>query len=234
MEVSSLDKILKQITEGFLRLVPPYSSHPEPIAFSNQQPLNAIIYDCEIIRCIPEKGVEQDPDLFYCDGWHDYEAMGISCIGVYDFATDSCRVFLADNLKQFQALAQSRQHIIGFNSLAFDDKLCTANGLKIQTTYDLLCEVRVAAGMPPYYVKGVTQAGYSLERLAQTNLGYGKSGDGANAAKLWQRGQYGQVIDYCLGDIAITKKLFEMRSHLADPNNGQVLKLKEPVRSPHV
>ena len=49
--------------------------------------LNAIIYDCEIIRCIPPRDGIRNDDLAYCDGWHDYEGMGISVIGAYDYVT---------------------------------------------------------------------------------------------------------------------------------------------------
>ena len=43
--------------------------------------LNAIIYDCEIIRCIPPRDGIRNDDLAYCNGWHDYEGMGISVVG---------------------------------------------------------------------------------------------------------------------------------------------------------
>ncbi|MGL4501212.1 MAG: hypothetical protein ACRCU2_19225 [Planktothrix sp.] len=80
--------------------------------------------------------------------------------------------------------------------------------------------------MPPHYVKGVTRGGYSLEGLAKTNLGVGKSGSGVLAPQLWQQGQYGKVIDYCLGDVAMNRKLYQRRSQLVDPTNGQQLSLR--------
>ncbi|MGL4499413.1 MAG: hypothetical protein ACRCU2_10175 [Planktothrix sp.] len=80
--------------------------------------------------------------------------------------------------------------------------------------------------MPPHYVKGVTRVGYSLEALAQTNLGIRKSASGTLAPQLWQQGQQGKVMDYCLGDVAITRKLYQQRSQLVDPTNGQWLSLR--------
>jgi hypothetical protein len=170
---------------------------------------SAIIYDCEIINCIPSKGEPED-DLNYCRGWDDHANMGISCIGVYDYREDRYRVFLPDNLDEFRALIKEREHIIGFNSLSFDDALCRANNIDITTTYDLLRKVRRAAGEPEEYTQGVSSKGLSLGNLAQSNLGYGKSGNGALAPELWQRGHFGQVIDYCLQDVQITRKLLEM------------------------
>ena len=61
--------------------------------------------------------------------------------------------------------------MIGFNSLSFDDKLCKAHGIEVETTYDILCEVRQATGQPPFYAKGFTRAGYNLDALAKANLG---------------------------------------------------------------
>lgn len=189
------------------------------------EPINAVIYDCEIIRAIPDSE-ERLGEIEYCSGWRDFANMGISCIGAYDFLQDKYHIFLEDNFAEFWALADSREHIIGFNSLYFDDLLCAANDLPIKTTYDLLAEVRTASGQPPYYVRGETRGGYNLEALSQAKLGYGKSGSGAQAPILWQSGQKGAVINYCLLDIQITKKLFDLRHDLKDPTDGKVLKLR--------
>lgn len=197
--------------------------------------INAILYDCEIARCIPPQWNEgeRDPELEYCGGWDDFKGMGISVIAVYDLWQDCYRIFLEDNFNEFQKLVDARHGIIGFNSTSFDDNLCYAHGIKVATTYDLLAEVRIASGQPPHYVKGQTRGGYSLEQLAQANLGYGKSGTGSLAPELWQRGQRGAVIDYCLGDVAITKKLFEMRAGLTDPTTGETLILRnDPAQQP--
>jgi hypothetical protein len=185
---------------------------------------SVIVYDCEIIKCIPPA---IKPYLQYCAGWSDHAGMGISVIGVYDYLADQYRVFLEDNFGDFARLVRDREHVIGFNSLAFDDKLCAAHGLEVTTTYDLLCEVRVASDQPPHYRPG-TRSGYSLEALARANLGTGKSGSGALAPELWQRGQRGAVIDYCLGDVALTKRLFDRRAELIDPTGRGLLTLREP------
>jgi len=191
------------------------------------EPINGLIYDCEIINCIPPSNGERDGQLWYCKGWTDYEGMGISCIGVYDLLKDQYRIFLEDNFRDFQHLVNGREHIIGFNSFFFDDKLCFANDIVVTTTYDLLAEVRIASGQPPVYTPGQTRGGYHLEALAQANLGYGKSGSGEQAPVLWQNGRYGAAIDYCLSDIQITKKLFDLRRSIKDPTNGKTLKLRD-------
>jgi DEAD/DEAH box helicase domain-containing protein len=188
--------------------------------------MNGLIYDCEIIRCIPSREIE--PELEYCKGWDDFDGMGLSVIGVWDLKEDIPRVFLGDNSEEFQTLVKDREHIIGFNSLAFDDNLCAANGIAVTTTYDLLCEVRAASGQPRHYTPDLTRGGYSLDALARTNLEISKSGSGSLAPKLWQQGEYGAVIDYCLRDVMLTKRLFEKRDRLTDPVDGSPLCLREP------
>jgi hypothetical protein len=191
--------------------------------------MKGIIYDCEIIKCIPSYD-ESEPDLEYCGGWEDFANMGISVIGAYELETNRYRIFLKDNLDEFQNLVEQSEHIIGFNSISFDDNLCRANGINITTTYDLLCEVRIASGQPPHYTPRRTRGGYSLDALAYANLNCRKSGSGAKAPILWQQGRIGEVIDYCLNDVQITVALWERaQTHgwLEDPTNGKALKLKQ-------
>jgi hypothetical protein len=66
---------------------------------------------------------------------------------------------------------------------------------------------------------------YSLDAIARAN-GYAKTGNGALAPQLWQDGKYREVIDYCLNDCQITRKLFlkYKNGELIDPNNGKILK----------
>lgn len=199
-------------------------SSPTIFSHSAETSRQFVVYDCEIVNCIPTGS--RSPDFTYCQGWKDFTGMEISVIAAYSSWDDAYHIYLQDNLAAFEVLVKQANEVVGFNSVQFDDNLCAAHGLNVTTTYDLLCEIRVAAGMPPHYVKGVTRGGYSLEALAKTNLGIGKSGSGALAPQLWQQGQYGKVIDYCLGDVAITRKLYQRRYQLVDPTNGQLLSLR--------
>ena len=202
--------------------------------------LSAIIYDCEIIRCIPPRDGIRNDSLAYCDGWHDHANMGISVIGAYDYVTGQLKAYVeeemwaqlfgVDSFTNFQELVERREHVIGFNSLSFDDKLCKAHDIEVETTYDILCEVRLATDQPPFYTKGLTRAGYNLDALAKANLGAQKTGHGALAPELWQQGKYHEVIRYCLNDVWLTKQLFDKRLSLIDPTNGESICLREPVR----
>lgn len=203
--------------------------------------MKTLIYDCEIINCIPVG--EIDTNLKYCEGWHDFDNMGISVIGTWrNFHTlnplGKYEAFVNENdlmgislthlsqFEKFNQLAEKADLIIGFNSVSFDDRLCRANGIEIETDFDLLVEVRKATGQGDgTYQYGITRKGYALKDIARANLPYNKSASGELAPVLWQRGQKQEVIDYCLRDIRITKELYFkfINNQLIDPTNGNLL-----------
>ena len=182
-----------------------------------------LFYDCEIVNCInPIEGYTS------CDGWHDYKGMGISVIGTYCLE-GGYHAYLFEDIFSFQALVDCHSEIIGFNSRNFDDLLLQANGVAINTTYDLLEEIRFASGQPRKYTYGKTRGGYSLDCLARENLLFGKSGNGMLAPVLWQQGKKQEVIDYCLKDVEIMVLLFEKKSALIDPTNGSILECAKSI-----
>lgn len=182
-----------------------------------------LFYDCEIIKTIGYHSEYQ-----WCNGWQDYESMGISCIATYSNWDNAYRIFSQETLDLFQKLVNKSNHIIGFNSLSFDDKLCAANRLEIKTNYDLLSQVWIAAGLPPTYTKGITTAGYSLEKLARANFGSGKTGSGELAPILWQQGKQQAVKAYCMTDVYLSVELLKLgwKGELVDPIKGEMLKLQ--------
>lgn len=170
-----------------------------------------IVYDCEIVRGIlgpdetPREGVE------YCAGWEDYGNMGISVICAYDYGTQRPYVFLEDNFDKFQQMVDAADIVVGFNSLKFDNRLCDANDLVVPDakSYDLLVEIWKAAGLGPKFERQ-THMGFSLNACALANLGVPKSGNGALAPVAWQLGHRGAVIDYCLNDVMLTKRILDL------------------------
>jgi hypothetical protein len=176
-------------------------------------------YDCEIANLI-----EPEPGYQSCGGWKDFAGMGISIIGCYSNKY-GYRVFSGKELKEFEYLYNQHHICVGFNSKSFDDQLLRANGVEITTDYDLLEEVRIASGQPAEFTPGVTRWGYSLNNLAQANLSFYKSGDGALASMLWQQGKLGELIHYCLTDVKILVNLYARKHSLVDPTNNQTLNL---------
>lgn len=195
---------------------------------------DVIVYDVEIERCIPDKNVARDPTLSYCGGWDDHAGMGISLIAAWDLRDGPLgmpRVFLRDNLDAFGTLIAGRI-VAGFNTNSFDDRLCAANGITVKS-YDLLAELRAACGEPRHYVYGKTSKGRTLDDVARVNLGgMQKSGHGAHAPVEWQRGKYGNVIDYGLRDVALEVALVLALPTLIDPVSMRPVTLAMPWYTP--
>lgn len=190
-------------------------------------PLDLVVYDIEIHRCIPDRGAAREPDLEYCAGWDDHANMGIAVLTAFDTITRDPRVFCADNLDEFARLIDGRC-VAGFNNRGFDDRLLAANGIQVAASFDLLCAVRAAVGEPETYTRGVTRAGRSLDAFAECNLGVRKPMSGALAPVQWQRGKRGAVIDYCMGDTMKTARLIQRLPSIVDPVTRETITVPTP------
>lgn len=186
---------------------------------------NCIIYDIEIINPVkPKKDADRISGINYAASWIDFIGMGIAVICCYDYMTERYRVFEQDNLNEFGKLIIDRE-LIGYNNFAFDDNLLTANNLPKPKTYDLLSAIWVAKGIGPKY-SYPGSVGTSLDQMCKVNFGLQKPEgmDGLTAAIRWQQGKRGQVVDYCLNDVYMTKRLLEesMNNVLALPGGGHL------------
>ena len=178
-----------------------------------------LIYDCEIIKAIRDPKKVDLAHIEYCNGWDDYENMGISVIGINFISEEGDVVFNHNALLNrdlgidaFQEGLDVANVLVGFNNQSFDDKLLKANGFIIPDTvinYDLLAEIWEGAGLGREFVYP-THAGFGLDAICKANGLGEKSGDGANAAILWQKGKHQEVIEYCENDIRLTRKLFDL------------------------
>ena len=210
-----------------------------------------LIYDLEVIKLIGKVGEERDPNYQYCEGWHDYENIGISVIGVVDSVNLSAYYFCDEKLNsddfsrsksidKFASVSHEylqnfpdfveefkAESFAGFNNHRFDDNVIYE---KFHTTfhgdYDLLKAIRVAAYGSDSYRDQPAGYTYSLGAIASAN-GLRKTGHGELAPKLWQMGRCSEVIDYCLNDCYITNKILNLAllGDLIDPNTGSKLKI---------
>jgi hypothetical protein len=183
-----------------------------------------LVYDTEILKAIPYGDLIRD--IEYCKGWTDYEGMGISVIGFWLTHKDEPEV--SSVMQVFKLVTEGYAHypVVGFNSANFDDKLMAAHGITIKTTYDVLEQVRIAAGFGAHHTSVRRGYSYKLDAIAQAN-GMAKTGNGALAPVLWQQGKHQEVKDYCLNDVRITRNILELglKGELIDPNTGERLKL---------
>lgn len=185
----------------------------------------AIMYDLEIVSCVPEHGVVRDPTLWYCGGWEDYAGMGISVITAYDFVEAIYRVFLQDNLNDFKLLVNSRNIIIGFNNARFDDNVLAANGIHIEKGKSWDLWKAITKTQPEGQRRG-----YKLNDLLKANNLASKTGLGSEAPKWAQKGQWGRNIDYCLSDTTKQVNVLRLACNgvLINPNGGGYMTIKPP------
>lgn len=182
-----------------------------------------ILFDAEIARAIPQKDEDPVPGIQYCNGWRDFEGMGIACVTTFDTDTHESRVFLVDNLPAFESYTKDKV-TGGFNSVSFDINLLRANAISINEVlhFDLYVEVKKAFGVKPQGFIPRQNGRWNLDTIAQATIGASKSGDGANAAIWWQQGLRGKVIDYCLRDNWLVAQLIAELVAGRSITNGEV------------
>lgn len=170
--------------------------------------MNVVIFDCEIRKAIPQANELRKNKLQYCDGWHDFFGMGISVVTAYDVKEARMHVYMQDNLLDFAELIANRDLCITFNGTQFDLPLLDANGIVTPSKkhFDIASAIWAAAGVQA----GEHPKGLGLDAICWANNIQGKTGNGADAPKLWQRGEHGRLIDYCLGDTLATLRLYRL------------------------
>lgn len=185
----------------------------------------AVMYDIEIFNAIPDEREPRDPDLTYCGGWEDYSGMGISVVTAYDFVYSEMLVFLSDNMKKLGRLINSRRILMGFNNKKFDDNVLRANGIDVpqEKSYDLF--LQIVNTQPPGNRKG-----FKLSNMLTANGIAPKSGLGSDAPRQAQKGEWGDLISYCIGDTMKQVQLLRMAcaGTMKNPHNNQYMKIKLP------
>lgn len=175
--------------------------------------MKALFYDLEIENCIPQKQKRGQPEpvresgLKYCKGWSDHFGMGLSCLGVYTNTDSEARVFDKHTLWEFFKLCEGADLLVSYNGVHFDNKVISAHGVAAVAWQHKCFDLRVALlqAAPDLRFK----PGYKLGQICERTLGVGKTGEGALAPVLWQQGRYAEVMDYCLKDTNLVRRLFQ-------------------------
>ena len=139
---------------------------------------------------------------------------------------------MEDNMLDLALLVDSHEVIVGFNNIGFDNKVLAHQGteefspeqnLKYlnEKSYDILAEIRSAGG-----------GWCGLDAMVKTNgLTSGKTGNGALAPVWYQGGRTGKLVDYCMADVWLTKKLLDkiiQGESLISSKTGQVINVRKP------
>lgn len=191
--------------------------------------MKILIYDLEIENAILGYGEKPVDGIKYCNGWTDWAGMGFSVAEVWNSEDKVSYTFLKDNLKNFQTMIDSADCVAGYNNQNFDANVLKAQGINIPEakTYDLMLEALKGAGHTQTRVKG-----YKLDSFCEVNLNTHKTEDGSQAPIMWQRGEYGRVIQYCRFDTILTTELIKRvhtNHYLIDPVTRKNITIKTPM-----
>ena len=186
-----------------------------------------IIYDLEIQKLIPSSKTNKLSGFDYCEGWEDHFGMGFACAVTFDSARGEYRVFDEFMIEDLKAAFRRTDMVAGFNIIRFDNKVLAPYEITIPDNkcYDLLTEIARAAGTPNDF------KGLSLNAICEVNFKTGKTGSGADAPKLYQQKRFGELFDYCLADVRLTKKLLDRVmeiGHIINPRNNQWIRVNRP------
>jgi len=183
-----------------------------------------ILYDLEIKKAIPDPKKEPIKGIEYCKGWGDYPGMDISVLVAYNYKFGLLGVFMDDNQDEFKEWVERADAVIGFNSDRFDNPVLKANW-KIEVpknnSYDVFKPIKKACS------EG--QGTLKLDAIARANNYSGKTGDGAMAPIMWQRGQIGELINYCISDVRILKLVvdgIEKTGTIINPKTNKIVKIQ--------
>jgi DEAD/DEAH box helicase domain-containing protein len=109
---------------------------------------------------------------------------------------------------------ENTEVILSFNGVEFDIPVIEGLlGRSLDITHHIDIYQLCYQAMVPNLRRG-----FKLGELAERTIGRGKTGDGAHAPKLANEGRFGQLFNYCLEDVILTRDLATFIQ-----NNGGVI-----------
>src|ERR1044072_708733 len=160
---------------------------------------DTLVFDIETQNFFTDPGV----------GWNNFGALKISVVGVYSYEQDKYFAFEEDQMEEMAPLFRSASMLVGFASNRYDVPVLNLyfRKLKDREALNLATKARV-----DLLEESERQTGsrVSLSRLAEANLGVKKEGHGSQAVQLYADGDMEALKKYCLQDVEITKRLYDL------------------------
>ena len=129
------------------------------------------------------------------------EDLGISLVGIYDYATDLFKAYREKEFGSLFPVLEKASCIIGFNSNNFDlpalNRYYVGDLLSLPSL-DMLESIQEAIGRR-----------IALDEFAKETLKMKKSGHGLMAIDYYKEGKWDELEKYCLDDVKITRDLYE-------------------------
>jgi DEAD/DEAH box helicase domain-containing protein len=151
--------------------------------------MNTIFFDLETQRTFDEVG-----------GRHNIRLLGFAVAVTYSTADAAFHHYVEQDVARLIAELQAADRVVGFNLLTFDYEVLRAYqaGFAPPETVDMLDHIYRRLGFR-----------VSLDNLAGTTLGVGKSADGLQAVRWYKEGRIQEILDYCQQDVQVTHQLYE-------------------------
>lgn len=149
---------------------------------------NPIIFDVETQKTFQEVGGRVDK-------------LGVSVVGVYDYANDKYLYFLEKDLNKLFKLFEQASYLIGYNNKKFDIEVLKpyyVGDISKFQHLDILEEIQKSLGHR-----------IALDDVVKGTLEKRKEGHGLQAINLYNEGKIKELIDYCLSDVRLTKEVYE-------------------------
>lgn len=151
--------------------------------------------------------------------------LDISVICIYESDTEKYSSFWEKDFGKLWPLLEKASMLTTFNGDHFDipilQKYCPVDLSKIKSL-DLLKEVKNSIGKR-----------IKLDTIAGATLGINKSGNGLDAVRWWNEGEYEKIEKYCLQDVKVTKDVFEYaikNNNLKYEDKGEILDIALDTR----
>ena len=150
--------------------------------------LNEIVFDIETQNT-------------FADVENDFKKFKISCVSIYQYATDTYTSFAENELNKLWPILEKADRIIGFNSEHFDLPILHnyyLGDLSVINHLDIMKKVKESTGIR-----------LKLNSIAMATLDMEKSADGLQAIRWWKEGKIDEIKKYCEQDVKVTKEIYE-------------------------
>jgi DEAD/DEAH box helicase domain-containing protein len=194
--------------------------------------MDTIVFDIETQNFFTDPGVGRD----------NFAALKISVVGAYSYVQDRYFTFEEYQIGECIDLFRDAERIVGFSSNRYDipvlnlyferfhpvllaDRRFKKVDLWGKNRIDLLDEIEMATGHR-----------ISLDRLAEANLGTTKTHHSWEAIALYKEGKMGELKEYCLNDVRLTKELYDLYRNehellIPDKETGKIQKVVFPKQA---
>lgn len=138
----------------------------------------------------------------FADVNNDFKKLKISCVSIYQYATDTYQSFEESELSKLWPILERADRLIGYNSEHFDLPVMNNYYLGDLLTFpnlDILKQIKESLGFR-----------LKLDDVAKATLdNVKKSAEGLQAIRWWKEGKIDEIKKYCEQDVRVTKEVYE-------------------------